>query len=177
MADYQCGLTNRLNFTLLRMMTAAIQECSKCEIVLTEETGYRVRTGKHAGKFNQYCRKCAVVYNRGRYLANPEKFKLARREYAKTNPDQMRKHQLKRDHNTTPEWVEQKSLEQCGCCAICWEPLPKNPPVDHDHNTGQNRGLLCSKCNFGLGHFDDQPQRILSAVEYLKKYASGPITS
>jgi len=156
------------------MTETAIQKCSKCAVVLTDENGYRV---KATGRFNYYCCTCAVEYNKARYQRDPERERREQREYRKKNPEQMRKHQLKRDHNTTPEWVEQKSSEQCGCCAICWEPLPKNPPVDHDHNTGENRGLPCSKCNFGLGQFDDQPQRLLSAIEYLKKYATGTFPS
>ena len=42
-------------------------------------------------------------------------------------------------------------------CAICHKPfIDKTPHVDHDHRTGEVRGLLCSGCNTSLGHFDNQ---------------------
>jgi hypothetical protein len=44
---------------------------------------------------------------------------------------------------------------------------------DHCHKTGRLRGLLCSRCNMGLGSFQDDPALLVTAVEYLKKYSSG----
>lgn len=44
---------------------------------------------------------------------------------------------------------------------------------DHDHDTGKFRGWLCKQCNLGLGLFKDDPNRLLKAVDYLKKKAEG----
>lgn len=41
---------------------------------------------------------------------------------------------------------------------------------DHDHKTGKLRGLLCIRCNVGLGFFKDKPMMLLKAAIYLKKY-------
>ncbi len=41
--------------------------------------------------------------------------------------------------------------------------------IDHDHATGEVRGMLCRRCNFGLGWFDDDPNKVLGAMEYLLK--------
>lgn len=46
----------------------------------------------------------------------------------------------------------------------------KKPQVDHDHNTNKIRGLLCSRCNMGLGFFDDSIEGLTKAINYLKKY-------
>lgn len=42
--------------------------------------------------------------------------------------------------------------------------------VDHDHDTGNFRGWLCAKCNFGIGMFKDNPSTLKKAFEYLNKY-------
>lgn len=53
-------------------------------------------------------------------------------------------------------------------CAICNEAPEGGPVVDHDHSTGAVRGILCSPCNTGLGHFRDDAARLLRASEYLR---------
>ena len=59
--------------------------------------------------------------------------------------------------------------KQKGVCAICGAmPTTKlRLPVDHNHQTGMIRGLLCHKCNRAIGLFKDSPQNILSAFQYL----------
>jgi len=53
-------------------------------------------------------------------------------------------------------------------CAICNE-TPKTLYVDHNHETGKVRGLLCMKCNAGLGLFKDKQSNLQNAVAYLQK--------
>lgn len=54
-----------------------------------------------------------------------------------------------------------------GKCEVCREDLGDDACVDHDHETGRVRGMLCRGCNLGLGWFRDDPRRLLAAVEYL----------
>lgn len=64
---------------------------------------------------------------------------------------------------------------QNGRCAICYTPLQlgerskRSACVDHCHNTGKVRGLLCNHCNKGLGMFLDNTQILASAITYLEK--------
>lgn len=59
--------------------------------------------------------------------------------------------------------------EQLGFCAICHRnPGPRGLDVDHDHRTGEVRGLLCSRCNTGLGLFADLPLFLYRAAAYLE---------
>ncbi len=65
---------------------------------------------------------------------------------------------------------------QGGLCAMCRKPETHMKygrvcalSVDHDHETGKIRGLLCNSCNRGLGFLKDNPETLASGVEYLKK--------
>lgn len=59
---------------------------------------------------------------------------------------------------------------QNGKCAICLKQITgRDIHRDHDHNTGEWRGLLCNNCNRGLGHFQDDPELLMSAAFYLAK--------
>lgn len=66
--------------------------------------------------------------------------------------------------------------QQDGLCAICFEPETTvirgrliELSVDHNHQTGQIRGLLCASCNNGLGRFQDNIDRIRNAANYLER--------
>lgn len=69
--------------------------------------------------------------------------------------------------------AERDAMErhQGGCCAICKQipPLSQALVVDHNHETGEVRGLLCERCNKSLGFFRDDPSYLLAAVCYLTK--------
>jgi hypothetical protein len=57
--------------------------------------------------------------------------------------------------------------DQDGECACCHRSQTETMKVDHDHLTGEVRGLLCQPCNFGLGHFKDSITRLDQAKQYL----------
>jgi hypothetical protein len=75
----------------------------------------------------------------------------------------------------TTEQYETMLAAQGGGCAICGNP-PKTRrlDVDHDHRTGQVRGLLCHKHNRGLAYFNDDADMLLRAADYLDDAEGGP---
>lgn len=59
---------------------------------------------------------------------------------------------------------------QLGRCAICLRPSPsRRLAVDHCHASGAVRGLLCTSCNLGLGHFGDKDGLLIRAAQYLNR--------
>lgn len=71
--------------------------------------------------------------------------------------------------------------EQLGCCAICKGDLlrsgDKYAPVDHCHVTGRARSLLCIRCNLGIGQFNDDPELLGAAIQYLKSHSLKEVQS
>jgi hypothetical protein len=85
-------------------------------------------------------------------------------EYARNK----RKSKLKRKYGLTLDDFENILTEQGGGCSIC-KAVPERPlDIDHCHTTGHVRGLLCNKCNTGLGLFGDSPERLEAAAKYLR---------
>lgn len=107
------------------------------------------------------------------------------REWFKNSPNQRDK-LYQKQYGINLEDYEAMLEEQDGVCAICFEP-PSEPvrrgvnedarrlAVDHNHETGAVRGLLCAKCNQGLGSFRDNPQHLISALSYLKQNGEWPV--
>lgn len=89
------------------------------------------------------------------------------------------KYSLKYRFGITPEQYAEMLVMQKGVCAICSQPETvifrgkiKQLGVDHDHETGKIRSLLCSQCNSGLGYFKDSPRLLAGAIGYLRRHAS-----
>lgn len=74
----------------------------------------------------------------------------------------------KQKYDLTLEEVKVLKEKQQHKCLIC-NCLLDNYVVDHDHVTGKVRGILCSPCNMGLGHFKDSIQSLQNAITYLNK--------
>lgn len=74
-------------------------------------------------------------------------------------------------YGLTAEQYTEMLREQQGRCAVCEHLLRggKDEHIDHDHITGQVRGILCSQCNTAIGKFKDSPEVILKAAEYIMR--------
>jgi ribosomal protein S27AE len=77
-----------------------------------------------------------------------------------------RKNHLSSAYGLTLAQFEEMRALQMGRCAICAS-TPARFDVDHDHDTGKVRGLLCSPCNRGLGFFRDRRENLAAAAKYL----------
>jgi hypothetical protein len=96
--------------------------------------------------------------------------------YAKKNAgtSYSRDRHMEKFYGITPARYAEMLEEQNGLCAICNQPPDGNGKngrvlfIDHDHVSGEVRGLLCRACNGGLGLFKDDPKLLLNAVAYLE---------
>ena len=134
-----------------------MKKCSTCQTEKEFAEFNKSKSGKF-GLHNQ-CRPCTKLWK-----PSPEALKETRRKTREWN-------RLK-STGFTSEDFKSKLEEQGGVCAICGTDNPGKLDfcADHDHATGTKRGVLCRKCNAGLGHFNDNPEVIAKAIEYLSHY-------
>ena len=89
---------------------------------------------------------------------------------AKANRESRNWNSLKHKTGLTKASYKNILDKQKGKCAICGKTISENGrnlSVDHCHNTNIIRGLLCTKCNFGIGYFDDRKDLLEKAIHYL----------
>lgn len=86
-----------------------------------------------------------------------------------SNPQAEREYYLRHHYKIEPEQYDAMIISQSGLCAICGRQMPgRSECIDHDHETGAPRGILCQDCNQGLGRFDDDAERLQRATDYLR---------
>lgn len=141
-------------------MTTSTKTCSRCqEEKPLEEFPRRARSSDGRAPA---CSSCVAVY----YGQRQERIREVRRDhYERVGRDQ---HRLKR-YGLTPEAFAALLTEQGSRCAICRSLMVEEVIVDHDHETGRVRGLLCRPCNSGIGHLGDDPARVRAALAYLEE--------
>lgn len=69
------------------------------------------------------------------------------------------------------KWYENTLRAQNNCCDICGKEFVSSPHIDHDHTSGAARGLLCYSCNSAIGKFQEDPEILKKAIDYLAKFS------
>ena len=103
-----------------------------------------------------------------------EESKERQRKFRKANPLYGKNTYLKKMYGVDLNWYSEQSEKQNHVCAICFQPETAvikgkkiSLAVDHCHDTGKVRGLLCRSCNNAIGAFKHDKSIILKAIEYL----------
>jgi hypothetical protein len=160
-----------------------MKRCKRCGIVKPLGEFY-ANPGARDGRRPE-CKQCTAASrkawyreNRHKVIArvqqwredNRERYLTYQREYKQSRPEQEREGYLRRTFGITLADYEALLDSQSGLCAICGRsPKAKAPlHVDHNHSTGEIRGLLCVRCNNALGLFDECPERFYLAADYLQ---------
>ena len=131
--------------------------CSKCNIGKPLDSFHK-RSNRPCG-VRSICKDCYKQYPR----------ELKRSEGYTRNYD------LQRSYSITTAGYNELLESQGGKCKICGVPQntltghKKNLCVDHDHNTGKIRGIICDKCNRGIGLLNDSEETLRAALSYLEQ--------
>lgn len=160
-----------------------IRKCTKCgkEKPVTE---FYADSSRPSGK-HHWCKKCCVEYSREyrtknhtvllenarkHYTEHKEEVRVRRSKRYANNPSVYREAKLKREFGITLEEYDSVLQNQGGVCAICGKVPSESKPlgVDHNHETGKVRGLLCDNCNLILGLAHDNSDILSKAAIYLE---------
>lgn len=148
-----------------------------------------IYVSKHLGaEMDKQCKTCAKFKPEEEFISMNGKpttccrlcldnaLKYASRWRTK-NPEKAREVQAaakrKRKYGISREVYNQMVERQKGGCACCGNTTNgKSLAVDHNHNTGAIRGLLCHQCNTAMGLLNDNPKRLQACIDYLLSSAS-----
>lgn len=135
----------------------------------------RIIICKKCGEEKEYYVKglCQQCYNKRYRTENKEYY----REYYKKNQeeilDRQREHDWECKYGVNKAQYDEMLTNQGGKCAICGktpEQNGKHLAIDHNHTTGNLRGLLCSNCNLAISNLQDSIQNCIAASEYLTRW-------
>jgi hypothetical protein len=138
------------------------KRCPKCCEWLPRSAFYASRAERDG--LASYCKKCTARYTAVWQAAHPDRYAHLGRRWRLWN-----------NYGVSLDGYRQMLTDQGGRCAVCGTTDPgrqyDNWAVDHDHQTGRVRGLLCRACNTALGLLGDDPDRLRRAALYLESSA------
>lgn len=137
-----------------------LKVCSKCKNAKEKKEFGADRTSGDGRSC--WCKACKKQYRKNDKLKNPKKY-----------IDYEFKRGLRRNYKMTYEHYQKMFTDQKGSCHICERHqrlLTRSLAVDHDHESGAIRGLLCDNCNPGIGYFKHNEELLIKAAEYLRKF-------
>lgn len=126
-----------------------------------------------AGGGQTMCEKCGAEPWHSRH--NEESRKRDRARYAANTAKRRRSNRESIFGKGASQHFSDQLAEQNNVCASCGEQFKgtRDAHSDHNHLTGQWRGVLCLGCNLGIGNFKESTDKLLKAVQYLLKWRSG----
>lgn len=102
-------------------------------------------------------------------LNNPEKIRVSRRKTYLTHKDYYRNRRLKKTYGISLNQFKDILINQHNRCGICHKKFIEiQPCIDHNHNTGLIRGILCRSCNSGIGLLKDNINILLKALDWVE---------
>lgn len=138
-----------------------MKKCSKCKVIKPISAFYIEKKGKRIGLPTSQCKSCCTIQSSMYYSNNTEKAKLAHSKWVNNNKERVAFTKAKSSYGITKEQWDNLPKS----CSICGN--TKDLRIDHCHKNKQIRGVLCDRCNKGLGFFKDNPTHLLRASDYV----------
>jgi hypothetical protein len=150
--------------------------CRRCN----RPKDYVIKSGKRQGMYHTYCRRCLSDQVRNWADRHPERSLERQRAWLANNPEKQIRYRVRR-YGVDEVWYMEQFARQNGLCAICGRDenfrgdksngkgKRYNLSVDHDHETGFVRGLVCNSCNWSLGILENEAWATLARA-YLESH-------
>ncbi|WP_368397023.1 endonuclease VII domain-containing protein [Streptomyces sclerotialus] len=135
--------------------------------------GRNIRPRVDAPDGHKYCRRCETIKPHSEWDRNRRASDGLSTRCKACRAIEGRASHLKRQYGMTEVERDALRAETKGLCPICLAAPAVH--VDHDHETGKVRGVLCFSCNAALGQFKDRPDVLRRAAEYLEGKVWKPI--
>ena len=115
--------------------------------------------------------------NKNKYYKNRDKHLAQKKEYEKTYAERRAIITLMRKYNLTEPSAKEfylDSMKSCDCCKVEWNPLihTRRFAIDHNHSTGNIRGILCHPCNTSLGLLEESTDKMKQLIFYTENFCS-----
>lgn len=148
----------------------ACQRCKQSKPITFFRKNKRSPTG-----INQNCRKCCTEYGKEWREDKRDASRIIAKAAYWRNPEAGRRRarigNFRKKYGLTVAEVDGMLIAQNNNCAICERSLlGKKANVDHDHSTGKIREILCTRCNLGIGYFEESSDIFFKCIEYLKRH-------
>ncbi|KKM75769.1 hypothetical protein LCGC14_1386810 [marine sediment metagenome] len=158
--------------------------CTRCKIAYPATVENFPKCGRKKDGLDSWCKLCKREYNvkyqlkhkkklnersRSHYASNKGHYAKKHKKWREANPKYARDYQYKLKYGISLVTYDYIWDRQGGVCKICKLPNKngKRLAVDHNHETGKVRGLLCANCNVMLGFIERSPEIFESAADYL----------
>ena len=170
-------------YTVWRSMTRANKGLSVCERWKKFENFVEDMGSKPAGKLGLYRLDAKLMFEPSNVywadFVNSTEHRTSRRKavraWVSKNPDYAAGASMKAMYGVTLEWYDEQLARQNGVCAICGNPEVRVTKgsvrrlcIDHCHDTGKVRGLLCAACNTGIGNLKHSVALLEASIKYLQ---------
>lgn len=147
-----------------------MKTCIKCKENKSLDSFYPRKDNKEG--FRNSCKMCHSKKTNEWTKNNPEKKRLSRKLWKLNNPEKTQDNWLKLEYGITLDEKKKMYSDQSGCCGICKKEMVnlKVSYVDHNHQTGQVRKLLCPPCNTYLGAIKENFDSALNLAKYIQEH-------
>lgn len=139
-------------------------KCVTCGIRKPTSEFYK-RADRKSG-LSGSCKECTRERAARWYAENKDRASRSQAQWHARNRERQAHYKRRRQYGITDAEYKRMREEQGDRCAICGKDRPL--VVDHCHDTGKVRGLLCNKCNSAIGYLGDDPTVIERAATYVR---------